>query len=133
MADDYLSPPKGYEYKRQYKTSDGSWVYSVQLIQPSMKTWETLTVGDFVKGSYLYRILTDLGGVGDLRVLCMSDAGRNKEDDNLNECGFFRTIYELKLNNYTIVQDIPETVEVNGKKYLKSAVIERLEELDPIE
>jgi len=90
--------------------------------KPSMKTWETLTVGDKVKTTYY--VHTILAVVDGLYALSASwDA---------EVLSHFVTIKTLK-EDFTIVQDTPNTIDINGKKYNKDAVMERLEELDPIE
>jgi hypothetical protein len=53
--------------------------------------------------------------------------------DNREKLGGIWSIEDLKDNGYTLVQDTPETIEINGKKYKADEINERLAELKPIE
>lgn len=100
------------------------WVSSYELIEPTMKTWESLQSGDKIKGGSCYE-LEVMGVLGNLVFL-------DEEKFSTPDMQVYTKDY-LKGIGYTIVQDTPETIDIDGKKYNKDAVMERLEELDPIE
>lgn len=87
---------------------------SYTLIPTTMKTLETLEVGDLVSDDStaypLRRVLAVLGGVGKTRLYAMSDFGTNAESDDLNDFDTIWTANQLKNDDYTVY--VPKVTEV---------------------
>lgn len=106
-----------------------------------VKTFETLQVGDLVQNEYgNYRRV--LGVCGEVYLL--SSVSEEKKSDHLKRGGSFFTVFELKEDGFTIIQDTPqpenkdfetttwETMTILDKTYRKADVerwLEKLEEL----
>ncbi len=103
------------------------------LKELNMNELETLQVGDLVKTrDGCYRRILIASGEGELRVYGLSGNTNDLAIDDLKRHGLTYTAFELKERGFSLYSP-SETIEVDGKKYKKSDVEERLKELKPVE
>ena len=77
------------------------------------------------------RVLAVLGGSGETRAYAMSKYDKVLTHNDLKSSGCIFTAFDLSQYDYTIYQQ-EDTIEVDGKKYRRDDVTERLSELTPI-
>lgn len=102
----------------------------------SEPTLETLEVGMMVHSSdkYIRRVLT-AQGEGEYRVYGLSHYKEENDNDYWKKFAYHCTAFELKKKGYTVFSPpTPPTdlVEIDGKKYRKADVTERLSELEEV-
>ncbi len=98
-----------------------------------MNELETLQVGDLVKDrDDCYRRVLTASGEGELRVYGLSCFTIDLAKDNLKCYGLTYTVFQLKSYGYSLYSPT-ETIDIEGEKYKRSEVKERLKELKPVE
>jgi hypothetical protein len=100
---------------------------------PYNRTIEDVQYGDVVvdRNNYYRNVLGRCDGI-----VFLSDFRRKGEkgEEERNNYVFTTSIQELKNNGYTLAnQETTDIIEVNGKKYDKEKLIERLKDLPEVE
>lgn len=133
----------GYGYnaiKNGKKVAGCNGCYTDKHLIPLTKTLDDLQKGDviFVGNSYYRKVLARLEDIVFLSLLF--DKKSKKQDEY--KTGAYTNIKELKEDGFTLVdpetlepikEDSIESIEIEGKKYNKEAVVERLKELKEVE
>lgn len=111
-----------------YRLENNSTCLRGEWLELISRTIEDVQEDDLITdGTYLRRVLGRCGKVVFLTYFCKE----GEIEETFYDCGY--SIAQLKESNYSIVENTPEHIEINGKKYNKEDVDKRLSELSPIE